>query len=88
MFVYIPHSCLSSLLSTRLLMLVRLLACCSLSVSGFSLLVLFLLRKKKRKKVDSAINKVQFKGGEINSGTLGLSFGVLQGHPPCNVLRN
>ena len=86
MFVYIPHSCLSSLLSTRLLMLVCLLACCSLSVSGFSLLVLFLFRKKK--KVDSAINKVQFKGEEINSGTLGLSFGVLQGHPPCNVLRN
>lgn len=48
----------------------------------------FFLCSKKKKRVDIAINKVQFKGEKINSKTLGLSFGVLQGHPLCNVLRN
>lgn len=63
---------------------VFLLACCFLSVSGF----LLLLVSFPLKTVDIAINKVQFKGGKIDSGTLGFSFGVLQGHPLCNVLRN
>lgn len=84
-FVRIPRSCLSSLLSVLLLVLCTFcLPVAFLSIS-FSQLVFF---PRLKKMVDTAINEVQFKGGKINSGTLGLSFGVLQGHPLCNVLRN